>query len=147
MIDIFPTLQDICNLKGIITKDKKPYKADGFSLKPFLENPKTKNWKGPNGVLTVLGAGGNKPIEGLGYSRNKGALWHIEISGDLEAVYVKKQNYSYRTKKWRYILYKDGSEELYNSLSDPNEWVNLESYKKYKKVKTKLKNELLNFLD
>ena len=147
LIDIFPTLQDICNLKGIITKDKKPYKADGFSLKPFLENPKTKNWKGPNGVLTVLGAGVNKPIEGLGYSRNKGALWHIEISGDLEEVYVKKQNYSYRTKKWRYILYKDGSEELYNSLSDPNEWVNLESYKKYKKVKTKLKNELLNFLD
>lgn len=147
LIDIFPTLQDICNLKGIITKDKKPYKADGFSLKPFLENPKTKNWKGPNGVLTVLGAGVNKPIEGLGYSRNKGALWHIEISGDLDEVYVKKQNYSYRTKKWRYILYKDGSEELYNSLSDPNEWINLESYKKYKKVKTKLKNELLNFLD
>ena len=147
LIDIFPTLQDICNLKGIITKDKKPYKADGFSLKPFLENPNTKNWKGPNGVLTVLGAGVNKPIEGLGYSRNKGALWHIEISGDLDEVYVKKQNYSYRTKKWRYILYKDGSEELYNSLSDPNEWVNLESYKKYKKVKTKLKNELLNFLD
>ena len=147
LIDIFPTLQDICNLKGIITKDKKPYKADGFSLKPFLENPKTKNWKGPNGVLTVLGAGVNKPIEGLGYSRNKGALWHIEISGDLEEFYVKKQNYSYRTKKWRYILYKDGSEELYNTLSDPNEWVNLESYKKYKKVKTKLKNELLNFLD
>ena len=147
LIDIFPTLQDICNLKGIITKDKKPYKADGFSLKPFLENPNTKNWKGPNGVLTVLGAGVNKPIEGRGYSRNKGALWHIEISGDLEEVYVKKQNYSYRTKKWRYILYKDGSEELYNSLSDPNEWVNLESHKKYKKVKTKLKNELLNFLD
>ena len=147
LIDIFPTLQDICNLKGIITKDKKPYKADGFSLKPFLENPKTKNWKGPNGVLTVLGAGVNKPIEGLGYSKNKGALWHIEISGDLEEVYVKKQNYSYRTKKWRYILYKDGSEELYNSLSDPNEWVNLESYKKYKKVKIKLKNELLNFID
>ena len=147
LIDIFPTLQDICNLKGIITKDKKPYKADGFSLKPFLENPNTKNWKGPNGVLTVLGAGVNKPIEGLGYSKNKGALWHIEIIGDLGEVYVKKQNYSYRTEKWRYILYKDGSEELYNSLSDPNEWVNLESYKKYRKVKTKLKNELLNFLD
>jgi arylsulfatase A-like enzyme len=147
LIDIFPTLIDFCQLEGVLTKNNKTSKLDGVSLKPFVQNPNTKNWKGPNGVLTVLGAGVNKPIEGLGYSRNKGALWHVEISGDLEEVYVKKQNYSYRTKKWRYILYKDGSEELYNSLSDPNEWVNLESYKKYKKVKIKLKNELLNFID
>ena len=47
LIDIFPTLQDICNLKGNITKDKKPYKADGFSLKPFLKNGRCTFYKQP----------------------------------------------------------------------------------------------------
>ena len=36
-----------------------------------------------------------------------------------------KDNHSIRTKKWRYIRYNDGSEELYNHDHDPNEWTNL----------------------
>jgi len=34
-------------------------------------------------------------------------------------------NGSLRTDRWRYIRYADGSEELYDHLSDPNEWNNL----------------------
>lgn len=34
-------------------------------------------------------------------------------------------NYAIRTKHWRYIRYADGSEELYNHQTDPNEWTNL----------------------
>ena len=34
-------------------------------------------------------------------------------------------NHSIRTKRWRYIRYADGSEELYNHEYDPNEWTNL----------------------
>ena len=34
-------------------------------------------------------------------------------------------NHSVRTKRWRYIRYADGSEELYNHDYDPNEWTNL----------------------
>lgn len=30
-----------------------------------------------------------------------------------------------RTEKWRYIHYKDGSEELYDDENDPYEWTNL----------------------
>ena len=147
LIDIFPTLIDFCQLEGVLTKNNKTSKLDGVSLKPFVQKPNTKNWKGPKGVLTVLGAGINKPIEGLGYSRNKGALWHIEINGDLDHDFVKKQNYTYRTKKWRYILYNDGSEELYNIVKDPNEWLNLESYRKYYRIKNKLKTQLLTHLN
>ncbi len=34
-------------------------------------------------------------------------------------------NHAVRTEHWRYIRYADGSEELYDHQSDPNEWSNL----------------------
>lgn len=34
-------------------------------------------------------------------------------------------NHGVRTRDWRYIQYADGTEELYNMVSDPNEWHNL----------------------
>jgi arylsulfatase A-like enzyme len=34
-------------------------------------------------------------------------------------------NHAVRTDRWRYIRYADGSEELYDHRSDPNEWSNL----------------------
>lgn len=34
-------------------------------------------------------------------------------------------NHSVRSERWRYIRYADGSEELYDHQSDPNEWTNL----------------------
>lgn len=36
-----------------------------------------------------------------------------------------RANHSLRTERWRYIRYNDGSEELYDHSSDPNEWTNL----------------------
>jgi arylsulfatase A-like enzyme len=34
-------------------------------------------------------------------------------------------NHAIRTKRWRYIHYADGSEELYDMQNDPHEWTNL----------------------
>ena len=36
-----------------------------------------------------------------------------------------------RTEKWRYIRYKDGSEELYDDENDPYEWTNLAAKPEY----------------
>lgn len=36
-------------------------------------------------------------------------------------------NHAVRSERWRYIRYADGSEELYDLRSDPNEWTNLAS--------------------
>ncbi|TWT93687.1 sulfatase [Neorhodopirellula pilleata] len=36
-------------------------------------------------------------------------------------------NHAVRTSRWRYITYADGSEELYDTENDPNEWTNLAS--------------------
>ena len=48
-------------------------------------------------------------------------------------------NWSVRTKQWRYIRYADGSEELYDLRIDPNEWINLAGKPKYRSVIRRLK--------
>ena len=47
-------------------------------------------------------------------------------------------NSSVRTERWRYIRYADQSDELYDMLTDPNEWTNLAGDPHYKPVKAEL---------
>jgi arylsulfatase A-like enzyme len=42
-----------------------------------------------------------------------------------------QNNHAVRTERWRYIRYADGSEELYDRATDPNEWTNLAKDRKY----------------
>jgi len=46
-----------------------------------------------------------------------------------------RQNHSYRSERWRYIRYADGSEELYDHDADPYEWANLAADPAYAAVK------------
>lgn len=100
LIDLYPTLVDVCSLAGETKKNDKGHPLDGQSLKPFLENPRTEAWTGPDAVLTAL------------YRWAK-----VYDPGD--------QSYALRTKNWRYIRYRNGREELYHCTSDPHEWNNL----------------------
>lgn len=43
-------------------------------------------------------------------------------------------NHSVRTEHWRYIRYADGSQELYDHRTDPNEWTNLVARAQYASV-------------
>jgi arylsulfatase A-like enzyme len=47
-------------------------------------------------------------------------------------------NHSVRTDRWRYIRYADGSEELYDLSTDPNEWTNLAADPRYAALKAEL---------
>jgi len=47
-------------------------------------------------------------------------------------------NHAVRTERWRYIRYADGSEELYDHRSDPNEWTNLAGDPEHAAVKDRL---------
>jgi arylsulfatase A-like enzyme len=145
LIDIYPTLVDLCNLNGSYSLSSTDKNLDGYSLRPLLMN-QPEQWKGPEGALTVTGAGINQPIEGLGFNSNPGALWHIEITRDLDRSYVTQQNYSYRTKDWRYILYRNGKEELYNHKEDPYEWSNLANESEFRQKKDRLKTQMLQII-
>ena len=47
-------------------------------------------------------------------------------------------NHAMRDSRWRYICYKDGSEELYDHENDPNEWKNLADVPELGEVKARL---------
>jgi arylsulfatase A-like enzyme len=122
LIDIYPTLTDLCQLTGDNRKNEAGGSIGGVSLKSFLQNPKTKKWNGPNGALTMVGNGLNKKE-------------------------VMKQTYSYRTEDWRYIRYMDGNEELYHNKIDPFEWENLAENEKYNSTKEELKTEMFELIN
>ncbi len=46
--------------------------------------------------------------------------------------------YAARDERWRYIRYADGSEELYDHQTDPNEWTNLAAKPEHVALKAKL---------
>ena len=119
LIDIYPTLVDLCGLKGDTRKNSKGAPLDGFSLKPLLVDPEADQWEGPDAALTVIKAD-RKPSE-----------------------QTDQHHYSVRTRRWRYILYNDGSEELYDHDNDPYEWTNLSSDPRWAGVKADLKTQLL----
>jgi arylsulfatase A-like enzyme len=45
-----------------------------------------------------------------------------------------QDNHGVRSEHWRYIRYADGSEELYDHRSDPNEWTNLAGDPKHAEI-------------
>jgi hypothetical protein len=47
-------------------------------------------------------------------------------------------NHAVRSENFRYIRYADGTEELYDSIEDPNEWHNLADEPQYRRVKREL---------
>lgn len=116
LIDIYPTVADLCDMKGDTRKNENGVELDGFSLKPFLENPDTDNWKGPDVALTVV------------YGKKSKA--------------PKDQNYSIRSKNYRYVRYVNGSEELYDHTTDSYEWVNEINNPKYTKVTDQMRKYL-----
>ena len=99
-IDLYPTLVDLCGLTGDTRKNEKGRPLDGHSLKPFLLDPKTEEWDGPDAALTAL------------------FRWAKTYN-------PSEQSYTLRSKDWRYIRYSNGKEELYDHVNDPHEWTNL----------------------
>jgi arylsulfatase A-like enzyme len=49
-----------------------------------------------------------------------------------------RNNHSVRSERWRYIRYRDGTEELYDHANDPLEWTNLAGKPEFAEVKEKL---------
>lgn len=122
LIDVYPTLVDLCKLQGDTRKNAQGAPLDGFSMRPLLENPQAAIWNGPDGALTMRFAG----------PKNN----HIPA----------KQHWAYRTERYRYIIYNNGKEELYDHHSDPHEWTNLASKQEYSALKAQYKQSIFSQL-
>lgn len=122
LIDLFPTVLDYAGIDASIKRDEtlEASKIGGYSLKPFIENPETKEWKGPKGALSVVGVYG-------AYAKNFD---------------VAVQSFSYRTENFRYIHYGNGKEELYDHRIDEYEWKNVAEDSKYNKEIKQLRKEM-----
>ena len=127
LIDLYPTLNDLCQLSGSTLKNDKGSSLDGFSVRPLLEDPAANKWDGPAGAITMLHAheGSKAPFAQEDYYK------------------PNKQHWSIRTQDWRYIRYANGMEELYCHKTDPNEWNNLAENPEFAGKKAMLQAQLL----
>jgi arylsulfatase A-like enzyme len=110
LLDILPTVTDLCGVKDAA-------RADGHSLRPFLEQPARSDWPGPPVALSIAQAGGQPKLAGL-------------------------HHFSVRSARWRYVRYADGSEELYDHAVDPYEWENLADSPAHAAVKQELLGQM-----
>ncbi len=122
LIDVYPTIADISEIHSSNTKNDSGKSLSGYSLKPFLDNPNNPKWDGPNIALTV-------------------------VRGKKQSIVPGEQSYSVRSEKYRYILYFNGEEELYDHTNDPYEWTNLATNIKYHQIKADLKNQMQQLLN
>ncbi|MEL7500136.1 MAG: sulfatase [Planctomycetota bacterium] len=119
LIDIYPTLIDLCGLSSETMKNEKGHSLDGHSLKPLLEDPDNGKWSGPDSALTAL------------------YKWRMKYD-------PSKESYSLRAHDWRYIRYENGKEELYFTQDDPYEWTNLASDSAHIATLKKFRKELIS---
>ena len=91
-------------------------------------------------LLELCGLPRNSRNEGVSVVpliENPSAKWnHLALTT------YGRGNHSIRSRDYRYIVYEDGSEELYDMQRDPNEWTNLAMKKNYAYVKKHLRSAL-----
>ena len=112
LIDLYPTLIDICNLPENPNSEIGDKMLDGKSLVPLLNNPGGDNWE-------------KRPI-----------LTAVKTNNTDEV------HFSVLTGRYRYTLCFDGEEELYDHDKDPNEWVNLSGENEFLELKKNLFKKL-----
>ena len=105
LIDIYPTLIDLSDLPEYPNIGGNGYLLDGYSIRPFLENPTNGIWDGPPVALNHLHG-------------------NVNPANNVPSP-IAENHHSVRSSRYRYTLTSDGEEEFYDHLDDPNEWNNL----------------------
>lgn len=101
LIDIYPTLADLAGLPVDPHLSLNDSGLDGFSLRPLLMDPEG-GWNGPDQVVSTIYGDQNQSSES-----------------------PKDHNFTLIGERWKYILYTNDFEELYDLETDPEQWVNL----------------------
>ena len=116
LIDMYPTLLDLCGLPKEPNERRSTTPLDGHSLRSLLSNPRRKEWNGPAVAFMGIRDGKQNP------------------------------HFSVRSNRYRYTLCGNGEEELYDHEEDPNEWTNLAGNPKHAETKKQLREELMTIL-
>ena len=89
---------------------------------------------------TLLEACGLPEVEGLeGHCSGSSTCTILKRLAEWPAITTHGPgNHGIRTEKWRFIRYADGSEELYDMVTDPHEWLNLASREEHSATKAEL---------
>lgn len=116
LLDIYPTLLDLCNLSKEPNKNGSKLLLDGRSLRPYITNPEKRMTDIKEAIITSI----TDPV----FSNNQQIV------------------HSIRTLQYRYILSGDGDEELYDHSNDPLEQNNLIKNTDYLILKDSLNHEL-----
>lgn len=88
---------------------------------------------------TLLDLAALPKVDGLEGATLRPQLTDAATPRDHPAITTHNQgNHSVRDLRWRYIHYADGSEELYDLQTDPNEWTNLASLSAHAETKARL---------
>lgn len=121
LIDLYPTLVELCGLPANTKKNDQGRALDGHSLEALIVDPVAGTWTGPDTVLTAM------------------SKWAKTYD-------PKQQSYSLRGREWRYIRYENGKEELYYVMNDPSEWNNLATNTEHSKQLSNFREQLLTHL-
>jgi arylsulfatase A-like enzyme len=122
LVDLYPTLIDLCELPKEPNANGNGYALDGHSLRPLLADPENEQWGGPSVALSCRYGPGDLAVD---------------VPGKPEG-----QHFSVRSKHWRYTRCSNGDEELYDHRADPHEWHNLAGNPEYEETKRELGIEL-----
>jgi arylsulfatase A-like enzyme len=121
LIDMYPTIVDVCGLPRNPNSGGNNKKLDGFSIMPLAENPSAGKWDGNNYAITAVASA-------------------EKLEKD-EAGAIDQQHYSIRTERYRYIICRNGEEELYDHYYDTYEWFNLANDSLYADIVEKLRKK------
>ncbi|MEM6776865.1 MAG: sulfatase [Planctomycetota bacterium] len=126
LIDVYPTLVDLCGLPKDPHRGRSNYPLDGHSIQPLILDPSAA-WSGPQVAITAL--------PGKDHSQ------HRQHVGTLYP------HFSVRSADFRYSLTSDGQEELYRYWSDPYEFDNLAEQEEFAETKASLRRQLISLRD
>ncbi len=116
LIDVYPTLVDLCGLPAQPNSGGSKMPLEGHSLRPLLEDPERGRRGGPATAFMAIRDGQQPP------------------------------HFSVRSQRYRYTLCANGEEELYDHDHDPNEWANLARDPDHAEAKRQLRAELMKTL-